>query len=365
MDVTSDITQPTIWDIEQSPIRVNPSGGDWLSVSADLTIMPGVEVQIADGKGIAFTGSCNKLIVDGNATDPVTITNMGTNYAQGLAFTNGGCSSAGTDDRHTFTHTNFVNLTTAISAGSRNGAAPHYNGNVGNFTFSDTSFTNVGTAIKHGSGQGTAFDLSGVDISNSADSCVDLPDDATLTWIGGSATDCNTHGYTGQGAVATGDGSTIVMENVDITDAGVNGIIGEADSLWLSNVTVDASGFSWQQTGTGVAQTGTATSGTDAYFFNVDISNYNAALTTHATDSLHMEGVDSTGDSAGYTVTPAGASSPAIGATGWTMDGLCRWRPNDGTHTASQHGQREPWWRPTTFGHRTKHEHGDWRYCCS
>ena len=113
------------------------------------------------------------------------------------------------------------------------------------------------------------------------------------------------------------------MENVDITNSAVNGIIGEADSLWLSNVTVDASsGFSWQQTGTGVAQTGTASSGTDAYFFNVDINNYNAAMTTHATDSIHIEGVDSTGDSSGYTVTPAGASSPAIGATGWTMDGL-------------------------------------------
>ena len=207
MDVTADITTPTIWDVEQSPIRVNPSGGDWLSVSADLTIMPGVEVQIAEGKGMAFTGSCNKLTMQGNDTSeddgPITITNMGTNYAQGLAFTNGGCA-AGTDDRHVFENVNFVNMTTAISAGSRNGAAPHYNGNVGNFTMSDVTFTNVGTAIKHGSGQGTAFDLSGVDISNSADSCVDLPDDATLTWIGGSATDCNTHAYAGQGAVATG-----------------------------------------------------------------------------------------------------------------------------------------------------------------
>jgi flagellin-like protein len=323
MDVTQDITTPTIWDIEQSPIRVNPANGDWLQVSADLTIMPGVEVQIAEGKGMVMTGSCNKLTATGNATHPITISNMGTNYAQGLAFTNGGCSSATTDDRHTFEHVNFVNLTTAISAGSRNGASPHYNGNVGNFTISDSTFTNVGTAIKHGSGQGTGFDLSGVDISNSADSCVDLPDDSSLTWIGGSASECNTHAYAGQGAVSTGDGSTVWIENVDFTDAAVNGIIGTADSLSLSNVTVDASsGFSWQQTGTGVAQTGTATSGTDAYFYNVDISNYHAALTTHATDSLHIEDVDSSGDSNGYTVTPAGASSPAIGATGWTMDGL-------------------------------------------
>ena len=119
----------------------------------------------------------------------------------------------------------------------------------------------------------------------------------------------------------TGDGSTVWIENVTMTDAAVNGIIGEADSLTLSNVTIDASnGFSSQQTGTGVAQTSTATSGTDAHFYNVDISNYNAALTTHATDSLHMEDVTSTGDSNGYSITPAGASSPAIGDTGWTMD---------------------------------------------
>ena len=323
MDVTADITTPTIWDTEMSPIRVNPSSGDYLQVSADLTIDAGVEVQIAEGKGIVFTGACNKLTASGNETHPVNITNMGTNYAKGIAFTNGGCTTASTTDRHTFTHTNFENMEIAISAGSRHGNAPHYNGNVGDFSFSDVTFTNVNTAIKHGSGQGTGFDLSSVSMENSADSCVELPDDSTLTWVGGSATDCNTHAYTGQGAIDTGDGSTVVLENVSLTDAAVNGIVGNADSLWMSNVTIDASsGFSSQQTGTGVAQTSTATSGTDFYAFNVEISNYNAAVTTHATDSIHMEQVDSSGDSNGFTITPAGASSPAIGDTGWTMDGL-------------------------------------------
>ncbi|MDP6899294.1 MAG: type IV pilin [Candidatus Thalassarchaeaceae archaeon] len=319
MDVTQDITDPTIWDAEQSPIRVNPANGDYLQVSADLTIEAGVEVQIAEGKGIVFTGACNSLTVNGNATHPVMIKNMGTNYAKGLAFTNG---CVDTEDRHTFTHTNFENLSIAISAGSRHGASPHYNGNVGNFTFSDVTFNNVDTAISHGSGQGTGFDLSGVSVSNSADSCVDLPDDSSLTWIGGSATDCNTHGYAGQGAVNTGSGSTVVMENVDITDAGVNGIFGAADSLWMSNITVDASGFSGQQSGTAVAQTGSSSSGTSIYAFNVDMNNYVAAMTTHATDSLHLEDLDSTGDSNGYYIAPAGASSPAIGDTGWTMDGM-------------------------------------------
>jgi len=319
MDVNADITTPTIWDAEQSPIRVNPSNGDYLQVSADLTIEAGVEVQIAEGKGIVFTGACNKLDVNGNSTDPVTITNMGTNYAKGLAFTNG-CTTS-TTDRHTFEHTNFVNLSIAISAGSRHGSAPHYNGNVGDFTFSDVTFTNVDTAISHGSGQGTNFDMSNVDISNSADTCMVLPDDSTVTWIGGSATDCNTHATTGQGAVNTGSGSTVWIENVDFVDSAVNGVFGQADSLSLSNVTVDASsGFAWQQGGTAVAHTTTANSGTSLYAFNVTMANYVAALTTHATDSLHMERLASTGDSNGYWITPAGSSSPTVGDTGWTMD---------------------------------------------
>ena len=319
MDVTADITDDTIWDIEMSPIRVNPASGDYLQVSADLTIDAGVEVQIAEGKGIVMTGTCDVLQANGNETHPVKITNMGTNYAKGIAFTNG---CADTDDRHSFSNTDFENMDIAISAGSRHGSAPHYNGNVGNFTFSDVTFTNVSTAISHGSGQGTAFDLSGVSVSNSADSCIVLPDDSTLNWVGGSATDCNTHGYTGQGAVDTGSGSTVHMENIDIEDAGVNGIFGEASSLSLSNITVLTPGYSGQQSGTAVAQTGTSSSGTSISAFNVEMEGYTAALTTHAVDSLSLEQLDSTGDSNGYTVTPAGASSPAIGDTGWTMDDL-------------------------------------------
>ena len=319
MDITSDITQDTTWDLEQSPIRIIPSG-DYLQVSADLTIEAGVEVQIQSGKGLVMTGACNALTTNGNETHPVKITNLGTADAKGIAFTNG-CST-GTDDRHTFTHTNFENMDIAISAGSRHGSAPHYNGNVGNFTFDQVSFTNVSTAISHGSGQGTGFDLSGVDISNSADTCVVLPDDSTLTWVGGSAEDCNTHGYTGQGAVNTGSGSSVTIENVDITDAGVNGIFGEADSMSLSNVTVLSPGFSAQQSGTAVAQTGSATSGTSLYAYNVEMEGYVAGMTSHATDEMHVEDVDSTGDSNGHYFAPGGSSSTAIGATGWTMDGL-------------------------------------------
>ncbi len=317
MDVNQDITTATIWDAEQSPIRVNPANGDYLQVSADLTIEAGVEVQIAEGKGIVFTGACNKLVANGNATHPVTIKNMGSAYAKGLAFTNG-CAT--TDDRHTLTHTNFENLEIALSMGSRHGSAPHYNGNVGDFTLNDVTFTNVSTAISHGSGQGTNVDMSEVSVTNSEDSCMVFPDDSTITWIGGSATDCNTHAYSGQGAVETGDGTDVWIENVTVIDAAVNGIFGTADSLHLSNVTVDASaGFNTQQSGTAVAQTSTANSGTSLYAFNVEMANYVAALTTHATDSIHMEQLDSSGDSNGYWITPAGSASTTVGDTGWTM----------------------------------------------
>jgi len=318
LDWTTDITTPTIWDHEMSPIRVLPSG-DYLTVSADLLIEPGVEVQIAQGKGIVFTGACNTLTANGNSTDHVTITNLGTANAKGLAFTNG-CTD--TDDRHTFTNTDFSNLDIAISAGSRHGSAPHYNGNVGNFTFDQVTFDNVDTAISHGSGQGTGFDLSGVTMNNSADSCIDMPADGSLRWVGGGTTNCNTHGYAGQGAIETGSGTSIYLENVDFTDSGVNGITGSADSLTMSNVTVTTPGYSAQQTGTAVAQLGTSTSGTSIYAFNVDMEGYEAALTTHAVDEIHLEDLSSSGDSNGYYIAPAGASSPAVGATGWTMDGI-------------------------------------------
>jgi plastocyanin len=318
MDVTADITEDTTWDHEQSPIRIIPSG-DYLQVSADLTIEAGVEVQIAQGKGIVFTGACNTLTANGNSTDHVTITNLGTANAKGLAFTNG-CTD--TDDRHTFTSTDFSNMDIAISAGSRHGTAPHYNGNVGNFTFDQVTFDNVDTAISHGSGQGTGFDLSGVTMNNSADSCIDMPADGSLRWVGGGTTNCNTHGYAGQGAIETGSGTSIYLENVDFTDSGVNGITGSADSLTMSNVTVTTPGYSAQQTGTAVAQLGTSTSGTSIYAFNVDMEGYEAALTTHAADEIHLEDLSSSGDSNGYYIAPAGASSPTVGATGWTMDGI-------------------------------------------
>ena len=58
-------------DIDDSPIRINPSN-DYLSVSADLTIQPGVVVQVA-WKGISFDGTCDEMKIDGNEANPVTL----------------------------------------------------------------------------------------------------------------------------------------------------------------------------------------------------------------------------------------------------------------------------------------------------
>ena len=72
-DVTADITTDPVWDISDSPIRINPTN-TYLSVSSDLTIMPGVEVQIAPGKGISFDGACTKFTAKGTEAEPINFT---------------------------------------------------------------------------------------------------------------------------------------------------------------------------------------------------------------------------------------------------------------------------------------------------
>jgi len=315
MDVYADISTPTVWDHEMSPIRIVPSG-DYIRVTADLTIEPGVEVQFAPGKGIDMAGACNKLTVTGNATHRNTITNLGNGNGKGFAFTNGGCTTLNTDERHNFEMVDISNLDVAISAGSRHGSAPHYNGNVGNFTLDDVTFTDVGTAIKHGSGGGTGFDLSGVSITNATASCVDLPDDASLTWVEGTATNCNTNLGSSDGGILTGDGSSINLENVDFVDSAQNGIIGGANDITLSNVSMSTSGLnSFSLTGTSLGQTGTQTSGTSLSVFNLNAPGYANGIDTHATDDVSID----TFTGGGIQVAPGGASANVLGATGWAL----------------------------------------------
>ena len=313
MDVYADITTPTIWDNEMSPIRIVPSG-DYIRVTADLTIEPGVEVQFAAGKGIDMAGTCAKLVASSNSTAPTGFTNLGNGNGKGIAFTNGGCTTANTDDRHTFDGVYFSNLDVAISAGSRHGNSPHFNGNVGNFTFNDVTFTDVGTAIKHGSGTGTGFDLSGVSITNATNSCIDLPDNAVLNWLEGSATNCNMGSSSTEGAIKTGSGSAVTLENLTIADSAYNGIMGSAATIWASNVSMSTSGLmSSELSGTAIEQLSTATSGTELYANNID-SGYANAVVSYATDAMTL--TDITGGT--ISLTPAGPSGTVLGASGWS-----------------------------------------------
>ncbi|MDP7043082.1 MAG: hypothetical protein QF807_03595, partial [Candidatus Thalassarchaeaceae archaeon] len=323
MDVYSDITQDTIWDKEMSPIRVVPSS-DYLRVTADLTIEAGVEVQFAAGKGIDMAGQCSKLTINGNESNEpdgrVTVTNMGGNNGdgKGFAFTRGGCS-AGTTDRHQFENVDFSNLDIAISAGSRHGSSPHYNGNVGDFTFDDVTFTDVGTAIKHGSGQYTGFDLSGVSITNATNSCVDLPDYATLTWNTGSLTNCNQGSSSSNGAIMTGHGSSITLDEIDITDSAHNAISGSAQTLWAHNVSIDTAGLtSSQLSGSAWGQT-YSSSGSSIYLENIGGGGYATGIRTYAQDSVDIIGGF---DGGSISIIPRGTSSSAMGASGYNLDDI-------------------------------------------
>ena len=324
MDIYSDITQDTIWDKEMSPIRVVPSG-DYIRVTADLTIEAGVEVQFASGKGIDMAGQCSKLVMNGNeSSEPdgrITVTNIGGSTAangKGFAFTRGGCS-AGTTDRHQMENVDFSNLDIAISAGSRHGSSPHYNGNVGDFTFDDVTFTDVGTAIKHGSGQYTNFDLSGVSITNATNSCVDLPDYSDLTWNVGSMTNCNQGSSSSHGALMTGYGGDISLDEVSITNAAHNAIAGGAKNLWAHNVSIDTSGLtSSQLSGSAWGQTYTA-SGSSLYLENIGGGGYATGINTYAVDSLDIIGGF---DGGSVSIIPRGPSSSAMGPSGYNLDDI-------------------------------------------
>ena len=328
-DVAADINTPTIWDLEMSPIRITPANGDYITVNADLTIESGVTVEIAENKGIVFNGACNKLTVNGTADLPVNITDLGTTSAKalGMAFTNGCTTSGGTDDRHTFTHTNFENMSVAISAGSAWGSTPRYNGNVGDFEMSDMTFDNVDKAISHGSGQGTSFTMENFAITNAADACMDLPQDAVVDLRFGSMDECNTNWNDWGGAIVNypgSNGGSLTMENVTITDARANGISVDYDALWLSNVSLtipdltnDAGrpGTNWNPDG-GVYHDADSTSGSTFYGYGLTIDGYYRGVYTQATDSVHMEEIAGTGLEGFISVIPAGASSSVTGATG-------------------------------------------------
>ena len=115
----ADITSDPVWDLTDSPIRINPTN-DYLVVSSDLTIKPGVQIFVAAGKGISFDGACTKMTALANETHPINITGMNGGEWKGMAFTDDCTSAGGTDDRHQFSHVNFENTSGAVfRSGSR------------------------------------------------------------------------------------------------------------------------------------------------------------------------------------------------------------------------------------------------------
>ena len=128
--VSADITEDTTFYLLDSPIKINPTDASgYLSISADLTIEAGVEVIVAENKGISFDGgvqadgTCAQFTTLGTTTDRVTFTADTSFNANalwdGLAFTSD-CGSNSMTDRHVITSTDFSNTNyAAITAGKR------------------------------------------------------------------------------------------------------------------------------------------------------------------------------------------------------------------------------------------------------
>ena len=276
--VFSDITDDTTWYLIDSPIKVQPTDASgYLSIDADLTIEPGVEVIIGENKGISFDGgvkadgTCTKFTALGTETDPITFnadTSVNPNALwHGLAFTSD-CAGATVEDRHVMQHVSISNTNhAAITAGSRP-ADSSYQGcgtatqdcDVGEFTLSDVSYSNVESAFAHGSGQGTVVTMSNFAITDSRSSCFNFAQNTVATLTGTAAnpstmTRCNTNNYDWAGAIASDvSGSTagsLTMEYVNIVDSKVTLIRTDLQTVTISDVTATTPnvGDQWRWTG--------------------------------------------------------------------------------------------------------------------
>jgi hypothetical protein len=316
-DVESDITVDTNWDIADSPIRINPSN-DYLSISANLNIEPGVVIQVAAGKGISFDGACDTFIASGNVTNHILFEGQAGSTWAGLAFTNS-CST-GTDDRHQFSYVDMANTSdAAIAAGSRHGtvSTPSSNANVGNFTMNHMTFKNVASAFEHGSGQGTVVTMSDFSVEGSTanTACFNFAEDTVATLTEGTMKDCNTAGTSWGGAIVIADGASagstsgsLFLENTTITNSYVNLIDVDLSMVTVSNVTANtASG----QTGSAIASS--AGAGSEVVLFNFDADGYDSA-SIDAISLIHINDVDL--GTANFAMTPGGSSSTAAGPSG-------------------------------------------------
>ena len=286
-DITSDITSDTTWDATDSPIRINPAG-DYLTISADLTIEAGTVIQVGAGKGISFDGACDQMTINGNSTDHVLFEGYAGADWKGMAFT-GACSTS-TDNRHVFSYVDFKNTSdAAIAAGSRHGSSPISNANVGNFTMDHVTFTNVGAAFEHGSGQGTVLSMTEFSVDGTDGSCFDFAEDTDASLTEGTIANCNLDGGANDGAIVNVAGSTggaLFLENLTITNAYVNLISVDLDMVTISNVTATAA-----TTQSGAALNSDAGAGAEVDIFNFDATDY-TSVSIDAMGSIMMTDVD-------------------------------------------------------------------------
>ena len=319
-DVESDITVDTNWDLSDSPIRINPSN-DYLSISANLQIEPGVVIQVASGKGISFDGACDSLTASGNVTDHILFEGQAGATWSGIAFTDS-CST-GTDDRHEFAYVDFANTSkAAIAAGSRHGDTtgtnPSSPSNVGNFTMNHITFKNVASAFEHGSGQGTVLTMSDFSVEGSTTAntaCFNFAENTVATLTEGTMKDCNTAGNSWGGAIVLADGlstgsttGSLFLENTTITNSYVNLIDVDLTMVTISNVTANTvSG----QTGSAIASS--AGVGSEVVLYNFDADDY-ASASIDAIGLINIEDVDL--GTANFAMTPGGSSSTATGPSG-------------------------------------------------
>ena len=313
-DVTADIVTPTTWSLIDSPVRINPSSASgYLSIGDDLTIEPGVVIQVQSGKGISFDGACNTFNATGNASHPILFEGAGGAEWKGLAFT--AACSTGTDDRHTLSYVDFANTSdAAISAGSRHGSAPSSNANVGNFTMDHVTFTNVGTAFKHGSGQGTVMSMTDFEVNDASDACFDLAEDSNVTLRDGEMTDCNSAGNSWGGAIINYPGSTggaLYVENVEIEDSLVNLIDVDFEDVWIQNLTATSAST---QTGAVLNAEGLGT-GSTVFVNNTSADGYSSAA-IYSLESVYFKDVDF--GSAAVSIAP-GVLLPAHQVRTWVV----------------------------------------------
>jgi hypothetical protein len=316
-DVTADITSDPVWDLTDSPIRINPTN-DYLVVSSDLTIKPGVQIYVAAGKGISFDGACTKMTALANETHPINITGLNGGEWKGMAFTDDCTSAGGTDDRHQFSHVNFMNTSDAVfRSGSRHDSSGPSCGsstadcNTGNYTMSDVTFTNVGAVFTHGSGQGTVLTMEDFEIDGVDEACFNFPENTVATLKEGTIKNCNTDGKSWAGTIVNYPGSTagaLHAENLTVENSYVNFIDVDLQHVTVSNVTVTNPSAQ-----TGVAIDSMYGTGSNVYLNNVDVDSY-ANSGINAMGSIAMMDVDlGTADlwliPGGYSQTGNGPSS--------------------------------------------------------